>query len=127
MSRRLKTLAMALILFLTMMFAGKCAAQSRQFQVERICPTRFHCVSQHRAYIAVISDSVVFIRSDSIPVIKYSVIKHFRHKGVEYFHVKADKIVQGMVVLTEHYAVLDATVFVDPDLIRRFDIYHFKK
>jgi hypothetical protein len=59
---KLLTLAFGCLLLLTMLFAGTCAAQSRQFQIERICRNKLckPCIG----YIAIFQENL-WIKTDT--------------------------------------------------------------
>jgi hypothetical protein len=63
MSRRLKSLLVAVLVFLSMLYASTCDGQSQQFQIERICINKKckPCIG----YIAIFKENL-WIKSDSI-------------------------------------------------------------
>jgi hypothetical protein len=60
---KLLTLAFGCLLLLTMLFAGTCAAQTIQYQIERVCINQ-KC-KDHKGYIVITTENL-YIKVDSI-------------------------------------------------------------
>jgi hypothetical protein len=76
--------ALGLLLLLTMLFAGTCAAQPTQYQIERICINNKCKVCT--GYIAIYEDNL-YIKVDSV-LNHLLVQKKFEHKNAKYYWLK---------------------------------------
>jgi hypothetical protein len=81
---KLITLAFGCLLLLTMLFAGTCAAQSIQYQIERVCIDQ--SCKECKGYIAIHKENL-YIKVDS--VLNHLLIKKkFDYRGFQHYWLK---------------------------------------
>ena len=95
MTNRLKTFLAAALLFITMMFIGKCKAQVKQFQVSQICADR-EC--RNVSGVVAITDKTVFIKIDTVKSVELDIYRTFHIKGKTYYELK-HRIYSGLFIL----------------------------
>ncbi len=81
---KLQTLAIACLLFLTMMYASTCRGQSQQYQIEKVCIN--HKCRSCSGHIAIYEENL-YIKVDTISNHLF-IRPEFKHKGVQSYLLK---------------------------------------
>jgi hypothetical protein len=120
----LKKLAIAgILVFLSLMYAGNCSAQTAQYAVVKSCQKN-KCKDEEKGSIS-IGGSHIYIQAGQEKLfLKYT--EKFDHKGKTYYRVELTNIYSGtFIVFHDHKtAMLEIFILGEKSYI---ETYHFKK